>query len=491
MRNDLDTDGRGAGAFTRIPIDSYEVDREAVIAMLDRERRSLPSSLIGLSMLALGVAVLPNPAAMALLLALRLVSFLFTRNATARLDVRVRARQPIKTMQRIVFGAMAFAASRATSRVPGGWQNFVEMVVSLVDAQVKDSFHGNRALVTPLATLAGRAAAGSGLTLKQGITGGGGSLVVIGILAALVERARSGEGQVIDAAMVDGSAQLMSIFWGIDAIGGWGPRGTNLLDGGSHFYNVYATADGHCAIAAPSEHLWALLCEAMGRPEDELGRLSRALPLWFAETFHFSPHYGASAVIGLHASGGVKRPFLFGMEWTSENLSQLINTSADPLDYVITGALRHQAGDYELVLRVWEVKKFRERKQFTARWTPADAPQALTKLHEQIRAFMEWSPAPGGLPYAPPADARVWLDVLGASSGLFLSVKGLVPAELLPPTAPVFEALTPHTAGSPAASLAWLTLRDRVKALGREPLPAEALLHGDPLVARARELLPQ
>ena len=107
MRNDLDTDGRGAGAFTRIPIDSYEVDREAVIAMLDRERRSLPSSLIGLSMLALGVAVLPNPAAMALLLALRLASFLFTRNATARLDVRVRARQPIKTMQRIVFGAMA------------------------------------------------------------------------------------------------------------------------------------------------------------------------------------------------------------------------------------------------------------------------------------------------------------------------------------------------------------------------------------------------
>ena len=60
MRNDLDTDGRGAGAFTRIPIDSYEVDREAVIAMLDRERRSLPSSLIGLSMLALGVAVLPE-----------------------------------------------------------------------------------------------------------------------------------------------------------------------------------------------------------------------------------------------------------------------------------------------------------------------------------------------------------------------------------------------------------------------------------------------
>ena len=74
--------------------------------------------------------------------------------------------------------------------------------------------------------------------------GGGGSLVVLGILAALVERATSGHGQVVDAAMVDGSAQLMSIFFGIDAMGSWGPRGTNLLDGGAHFYNVYETADG-------------------------------------------------------------------------------------------------------------------------------------------------------------------------------------------------------------------------------------------------------
>jgi alpha-methylacyl-CoA racemase len=73
--------------------------------------------------------------------------------------------------------------------------------------------------------------------------GGGGSLVVIGILAALVERGVSGEGQVVDAAMVDGSAQLMSIFFGLDALGSWGPRGTNLLDGGAHFYNVYETAD--------------------------------------------------------------------------------------------------------------------------------------------------------------------------------------------------------------------------------------------------------
>ena len=56
--------------------------------------------------------------------------------------------------------------------------------------------------------------------------GGGGSLVVQGILATLVERTTSGEGQVVDAAMVDGSAQLMSIFFGLDTLRTWGPRGT-------------------------------------------------------------------------------------------------------------------------------------------------------------------------------------------------------------------------------------------------------------------------
>ncbi|HYL53171.1 MAG TPA: CaiB/BaiF CoA-transferase family protein [Acidimicrobiia bacterium] len=95
--------------------------------------------------------------------------------------------------------------------------------------------------------------------------GGGGSLVVLGILAALVERAGSGEGQVVDAAMVDGSAQLMSIFFGIDAMGGWGPRGTNLLDGGAHFYNVYETADGgFVSIASYEPKFYANLCSLLG-----------------------------------------------------------------------------------------------------------------------------------------------------------------------------------------------------------------------------------
>jgi alpha-methylacyl-CoA racemase len=95
--------------------------------------------------------------------------------------------------------------------------------------------------------------------------GGGGSLVVTGILAALLERGRSGEGQVVDAAMIDGSAQLMSIFWGIDSIGGWGPRGTNLLDGGAHFYNVYETADGgYVSLAAYEPKFYANLLRLIG-----------------------------------------------------------------------------------------------------------------------------------------------------------------------------------------------------------------------------------
>jgi alpha-methylacyl-CoA racemase len=95
--------------------------------------------------------------------------------------------------------------------------------------------------------------------------GGGGSLVVMGILAALVERGRSGQGQVVDAAMVDGSAQLMSIFFGIDAIGGWGPRGTNLLDGGAHWYQVYETADGgYVSLAAFEPKFYANFLALIG-----------------------------------------------------------------------------------------------------------------------------------------------------------------------------------------------------------------------------------
>ena len=74
---------------------------------------------------------------------------------------------------------------------------------------------------------------------------GGGMLLAVGVLAALLERERSGRGQVVDAAMLDGSALLTSFVRGMIDAGAWSrPRGENLLDGGAPFYDTYATADG-------------------------------------------------------------------------------------------------------------------------------------------------------------------------------------------------------------------------------------------------------
>ena len=84
--------------------------------------------------------------------------------------------------------------------------------------------------------------------------GGGGLLLAFGVACALWERTRSGEGQVVDCAMVDGAAILSAIFFGLNASGGWSPeRGTNVLDGGAPFYDVYETADGKFVSIGPIE----------------------------------------------------------------------------------------------------------------------------------------------------------------------------------------------------------------------------------------------
>jgi alpha-methylacyl-CoA racemase len=75
--------------------------------------------------------------------------------------------------------------------------------------------------------------------------GGGGMLLAFGVLAGVFEAQRSGQGQVIDAAMVDGAAALMAMTHGFRAMGMWtDERGTNMLDTGAHFYEVYETSDG-------------------------------------------------------------------------------------------------------------------------------------------------------------------------------------------------------------------------------------------------------
>lgn len=101
--------------------------------------------------------------------------------------------------------------------------------------------------------------------------GGGGMLLAFGIVAALFETSRTGKGQVIDAAMTDGSALLMNAIFGIMNGGHWShERGTNLLDGGAHFYGTYETRDGKwVSIGSIEPQFYALLLEKTGLDQDE------------------------------------------------------------------------------------------------------------------------------------------------------------------------------------------------------------------------------
>ena len=100
--------------------------------------------------------------------------------------------------------------------------------------------------------------------------GGGGMFLAFGIAAALVEATDSGKGQVVDAAMTDGSAILMNAIFGIMNQGGWSQdRGSNLLDGGAHFYGTYETADDkHVSIGSIEPQFYALLMEKTGLNSD-------------------------------------------------------------------------------------------------------------------------------------------------------------------------------------------------------------------------------
>jgi alpha-methylacyl-CoA racemase len=96
--------------------------------------------------------------------------------------------------------------------------------------------------------------------------GGGGMLLAYGVVAALLSVARTGVGQVVDAAMVDGSAVLMAQFYGMSALGRWTEeRGTNLLDTGAPFYDVYPCVDGGYLSVGPIEPaFFAILLERLG-----------------------------------------------------------------------------------------------------------------------------------------------------------------------------------------------------------------------------------
>jgi alpha-methylacyl-CoA racemase len=96
--------------------------------------------------------------------------------------------------------------------------------------------------------------------------GGGAMLLAFGLMCAVLESHRSGQGQVVDAAMTDGSALLMSMIYGFKASGSWtGQRADNVLDGGAPFYGTYQCADGKwIAIGSIEPQFYALLLEKCG-----------------------------------------------------------------------------------------------------------------------------------------------------------------------------------------------------------------------------------
>lgn len=102
--------------------------------------------------------------------------------------------------------------------------------------------------------------------------GGGGMLLAFGMLAAMLSAERTGKGQVVDAAMVDGAASLMTMIYTLRQAGIWnGVRGTNLLDTGAHFYEVYETADGgYVGVGAIEPQFYAELIRLLGLEGDDL-----------------------------------------------------------------------------------------------------------------------------------------------------------------------------------------------------------------------------
>jgi len=102
--------------------------------------------------------------------------------------------------------------------------------------------------------------------------GGGGMLLALGVCAALVEAGRSGRGQVVDAAMVDGAALLMTMMHSFRAMGLWSDeRGTNMLDTGAHYYDTYQCADGgYVSIGSIEPQFYAELLRLTGLEGEDL-----------------------------------------------------------------------------------------------------------------------------------------------------------------------------------------------------------------------------
>lgn len=219
-------------------------------------------------------------------------------------------------------------------------------------------------------------------------------------------------------------------------------------------------------LALPGLADWA---ERAARPEEALGRLTRGFPLWLADAFGSSEGYDALAAVGVM---GQDHYALFATEWSADNIRQLTDTVEGGLDYVLTGAVRNRNDDFELGVRIWEVKKFRELKAFSTRWTPATADEALGKFHEMLRTYLEWKPRSSGLAYVPPAAPAAYVQGLGALLTDFLGEKGVLGAAQVPAgTAALLQAAQANPDDA-RAQLGLVAALLRRKARGAEAEPA-------------------
>lgn len=213
--------------------------------------------------------------------------------------------------------------------------------------------------------------------------------------------------------------------------------------------------------------------ERQTKPEDETGRFCRGVALWLSESFHCSEGYDPVAAVAVTDKGHYA---ILPFDWSAENLRELAEGNKSGFHYIVTGSLRVKNADYELGLRIWEVKKFRQLKAFAYRWTPATADETLRQMHEQLRAYMEWKAPTSGLPYVAPASPAAHVQALGSSLTLFLGEKNVLSAEQLPADATVLLAGARANPDDPRAQLALVNGVRRLQARGAA-VAAEAVAH--------------
>lgn len=280
----------------------------------------------------------------------------------------------------------------------------------------------------------------------------------------------AGQGRKIDIASISKPVW----YYGLENLGGLLPAKEG---------NLRRVALGQLAILGLKDPQ-----EVMKQPEEELGRLSRGIPLWLAETLFFSANWTPITAV---ATLQREHYGLFAVEWSPENIRQLVNSTEGSFDYVFTGTLRQKFSDYELALNLWEVKKFRVRKSFTVRWTPATADQALSEFHAQWRTFMEFKACPPGqgLVYSMPPNVMDYVASLGTGLTLFLAEKKVVSSAQAVVPAELAARLGARASQSEFASLLALSLHARAKRLalpGFETLP---VLASTEAVDQARQML--